>query len=135
MAGASFALQKAVFETLTAHAGVTSVLGGPRVYDEVPPRADFPYLTFGQTTERDWSTGTEGGSEHILTLHVWSRARGRKETDDVMAATEAALHDAVLTLDGHRLINLRHESSDARREADGETYHGVARYRAVTEPL
>lgn len=135
MASASFALQKALFSKLTADAAVTAVLGGARIYDDVPNRAEFPYLTFGQTTERDWSTGSEPGHEHIFTLHVWSRARGRKETDDVMAAAVAALHDSALTLDGHRLVNLRHEFSDARREPDGETYHGVARYRAVTEPL
>lgn len=135
MARASFAVQKALFATLTANTAVLASLGGPRVYDEVPSRAEFPYITFGQTTERDWSTGTEPGHEHTVTLHVWSRARGRKETDAVMAAAEAALHDAGLTLEGHRLINLRHEFSDARREPDGETYHGIARYRAVTEPL
>ena len=133
MSSASFALQKAVFATLTANASVVAVLGGARVYDEVPVRGEFPYLTFGQTTERDWSTGTDLGHEHIFTLHVWSRARGRKETDDIMAAAEAALHDQALALTGHRLVNLRHEFSDARREPDGETYHGIARYRAVTE--
>lgn len=135
MPAAGNALQKALYATLTANAGVTSALGGPRVYDDVPSRTEFPYITFGQSTARDWSTGTEPGREHTITLHVWSRARGRKEADDVMAAAEAALHDAALTLDGHRLINLRHEFSDARREPDGETVHGIARYRAVTEPL
>ena len=120
---------------MTADAGILAALGGPRIYDEVPARGEFPFLTFGQTTERDWSTGTDPGHEHIFTLHVWSRARGRKETDDVMAAAEAALHDQTLTLTGHRLVNLRHEFADARREPDGETYHGIARYRAITEPL
>ena len=38
------------------------------------------------------------------------------------------------TLTGHRLINLRHEFSEARRDPDGETTHGIARFRAVTEP-
>lgn len=135
MPAAGNALQKALYATLTANAGVTSALGGARVYDDVPSRTEFPYITFGQSTARDWSTGTEPGREHTITLHVWSRARGRKEADDVMAAAEAALHDAALTLDGHRLINLRHEFSDARRDPDGETVHGIARYRAVTEPL
>jgi len=36
-------------------------------------------------------------------------------------------------LSGHRLINLRHEFSEARRDSDGETFHGIARFRAVTE--
>lgn len=135
MAAAGFALQKALYATLSGNAGVIAALGGARVYDDVPSRTEFPYITFGQSTARDWSTGTEPGREHTITLHVWSRARGRKQADDVMSAAETALHDAALTLDGHRLINLRHEFSDARREPDGETYHGVSRYRAVTEPL
>ncbi len=46
----------------------------------------------------------------------------------------AALNDQQLSLDGHRLVNLRHELSEARRDPDGETYHGIARFRAVTEP-
>ena len=50
------------------------------------------------------------------------------------AELRAALHDQPLTLSGHRLINLRHEHSEARREPDGETYHGIARFRATTEP-
>lgn len=135
MVSASFALQSAIFAKLTADTGVTSMLGGPRVYDDVPTRAEFPYITFGQTIERDWSTGSEPGSEHMFTLHVWSRGDGRKEIDTVMAALRTALHDAALTISGHRLINLRHEFSDARREPDGESYHGISRYRAVTEPL
>ncbi len=49
------------------------------------------------------------------------------------AADHAALHDQDLTLAGHRLINLRHEFSEARRDSDGETFHGIARFRAVTE--
>ena len=135
MASASFALQKAIFSKLTTDAGVLAVLGGARVYDEVPVRAEFPYVTFGQTTERDWSTSTEAGQEHIFTLHVWSRGRGRREADEILSAAGAALHNQVLTLAGYKLINLRHEFTDARRDPDGETFHGVSRYRAVTEPV
>lgn len=135
MASASFALQKALFLRLTADAALSALLGGPRIYDDVPVRGEFPYVTFGQTTERDWSTGTEPGAEHVVTLHVWSRAAGRKEADEIMEAVKVALHEANLMLAGHRLVNLRHEFSDARRETDGESYHGVTRYRAVTEPV
>jgi hypothetical protein len=135
MSSAAWALQKAVHAAVAADAGVLALLGGPRVYDDVPRAASFPYLTFGLSTERDYSSGGEEGSEHILTLHVWSEAGGRKETHEIIGALRAALHDAPLALLGHRLVNLRHEFSDARREADGETYHGVVRLRAVTEPL
>jgi hypothetical protein len=127
-------LQKSIHAKLTSDATVTALLGGDRVYDDVPRGADFPYLTFGQSTVRDWSTGTELGSEHILTLHIWSQANGERETHEIMGAVREALHDAAITVDGHHLVNLRHEFSDAVRDPDGEIYHGVVRYRAVTEP-
>ena len=84
---------------------------------------------------RDWSTSTDTGDEHTVTLHAWSRGKGRRETFSILGAIQAALHDQTLVLDGHRLINLRHDFSDARRDPDGETLHGIARFRAITEPL
>lgn len=135
MASAGLALQRAVFSALSKDAALVALLGSAKIYDDVPQRTDFPYVSFGQSTERDWSTATEDGAEHLVTLHVWSRAVGRKEVRTILEAVRAVLHDAVLTLTGHRLVNLRHEFSDTRRDPDGETYHGIVRYRAVTEPI
>ncbi|MFV0294846.1 MAG: DUF3168 domain-containing protein [Hyphomicrobiaceae bacterium] len=134
MSNPSWALQQAVHAALSTDPALLAVLGAPRIYDDVPRKTPFPYLTLGQSTLRDWSTGTEDGHEHLLTLHVWSRASGRNETHAIMAAIEMALHDQSLPLVGHRLINLRHQFSEARREPDGVTYHGIVRFRAVTEP-
>lgn len=133
MTSAAFELQKAIYSRLAGDTATLAALGGARIYDDVPARAEFPFMTFGQSTERDWSTGTDAGSEHLLTLHVWSRGRGRKETEAVISAARQALHDQSLALAGHRLVNLRHEFSEARRDSDGETFHGIARFRAVTE--
>ncbi|MEZ5853952.1 MAG: DUF3168 domain-containing protein [Hyphomicrobiaceae bacterium] len=134
MANASWSLQQAIYTTLSNSVPLIALLGGHHIYDDVPQRAAFPYLTLGQSTVRDWSTGSDDGLEHLLTLHVWSRAGGRSQTHDIMAAVEAALDDQSLALDGHRLVNLRHVLSEARREPDGVTYHGIVRLRAVTEP-
>lgn len=131
MGNAAWALQQAVYAALTSDAPLVALLGGARVYDVVPTRAEFPYVTIAQTAERDWSTGSEAGGEHTLTLHVWSRGGGRKETLAIVAAARAVLHEAALSLSGFRLINLRHEVSEVRR--DGETFHGIVRFRAVTE--
>lgn len=133
MSSAAFALQQAIFSKLTSDTATAAALGGPRIYDDVPNRAEFPFMTFGQSTERDWSTGSDEGYEHTITLHAWSRGRGRKEVQAVIAAARDALHDQNLPLSGHRLINLRHEYSEVRRDGDGETFHGIARFRAVTE--
>lgn len=132
MTDASLALQKAVHAVLLADAGVSAAVGD-RIYDAVPRDPAFPYLTLGDIATSDWSTGTELGAEHRLTLHVWSRGRGKAECAAALGAIEAALHDAALSLDGHTLVNLRFVAAEVRRERDGITWHGVARFRAVTE--
>lgn len=135
MPSSSWALQKAIHAQLIADAGLTALLGGPRIYDDVPRQPAFPYVTYGGSTVRDWSTGTDDGHEHTVTLHVWCRGAGRKPAHELLGAVEAALDQQGLALQDHRLISLRHDFSDVRREPDGETWHGVLRLRATTEPL
>jgi hypothetical protein len=131
---ASWSLQKAIFDALSADAALTALLEPGRIYDDVPQGSPLPYISLGQATAQDWSTGSEEGTEHLLTVHVWSGARGKKQAHEILGAIRAALHDRPLTLAGHRLVNLRHEHSEVRRAPDGETIHGLARFRAVTEP-
>ena len=129
----ALALQKAVHAALVADAAVGALIGD-RIHDAPPRNATFPYASFGEARAGDWSTGTEAGAEHRLTLHVWSRERGKAESWAVIEAIEAVLDDAALALDGHALVNLRFEMAEARRDPDGITWHGVMRFRAVTEP-
>lgn len=132
----SLDLQAAVVAALSQNATLTEMTGGhPRVFDAVPPKTPYPYLTIGQTIERDWSTGSEDGREHTLTLHVWSKAAGRRQVHEIADVVRGALHLAPLMLSDHRLINIRHEFTDSRREPDNETYRALIRFRAVTEPL
>ncbi|KQT88236.1 DUF3168 domain-containing protein [Aurantimonas sp. Leaf443] len=128
-------LQTTIFRTLTSDAALTALLGGPKVFDRRPERANFPYLTLGRTAVVDWSTGTEDGAEHILTLHVWAAGGGKAETYEIMDRVSTRLQDATLPLDGHRLVNLQLQFAEARQEPDSPAYHGIMRFRAVTEPL
>jgi hypothetical protein len=131
----SAALRAAVHDALNADASLTSLLGGPKVYDQVPQSAAFPYVTLGETRIADFSTGTEPGEEHQLMLHGWSRQGGHNEAHLIAGALLQALDDAPLTLTDHRLVNFRFAVADVRREADGRTYHALVRFRAVTEPV
>ena len=131
---ASAALRAAVHDALAADAALTALLGGPKVYDEPPRAAAFPYVTLGETRIADFSTGTESGAEHQLTLHAWSRQGGHKEAHMIAGALLAALDEAPLALTDHTLVNFRFAVADVRREADGRTYHALVRFRAVTEP-
>ncbi|QIB35095.1 DUF3168 domain-containing protein [Ancylobacter pratisalsi] len=110
-----------------------TALRGERVYDVPPASPEFPYVTLGEAQVLDWSTATEAGEEHRLTLHVWSRQGGHGEAHAMAHLVQQALHDAPLTLAGARLVNLRFTQADIRREAGGRTYHGLVRFRAVIE--
>jgi Protein of unknown function (DUF3168) len=132
---ASWPLQQAVYGVLSNHVPLTTLLGGARIYDDVPQAAPYPHVSLGQTSSSDWGTGTEDGEEHILTLHVWSQGGGRAEAQRIMGAIRDALHTASLAIAGHTLVSLRQQFSDVRRDPDGITVHGIVRYRAVTEPV
>ncbi len=119
--------------TLTGDATLTGLLGGARIYDHAPASAAFPYVTFGRTSVFDWSTGTESGTEQLLSLHVWSKAKGKSEALQIMERARALLEGQNLTLDGHHLVNLTLEFSEARHDEDLAIYHGLLRFRAVTE--
>ena len=125
-------LQKAIFEALGANATLAALVG-TRVFDHAPANAAFPYITFGRTSVYDWSTGTESGTEHLFTLHVWSKAKGKKEALEIMELARGTLHDAALELEGHKLVNLRLEFSEARYDDRNEAHHGLLRFRAVVE--
>ena len=131
---ASAALRAAIHDALSADGALGALLGGPKIYDEPPRAAAFPYVTLGEARIADYSTGDGSGAEHQLTLHAWSRQGGHKEAHVIAGALLQALDDAPLTLADHRLINLRFAVADVRREADGRTYHALVRFRAVTEP-
>ncbi len=132
---AAAALRSAIHDALVADGALVAVLGGPRVYDEPPKAVVFPYVTLGEARITDWSTSSDSGEEHQLTLHAWSRQGGHAQAHQIAGALLQALDNAPLALSDHRLVNLRFSVADVRREADGRTYHALVRFRAVTEPV
>jgi hypothetical protein len=126
-------LQKAIFTALGSDTALTAALGENRIFDQAPANVAFPYITFGRTSVYDWSTGTEKGTEQLFTLHIWSKAKGSKETLEIMEMARWVLDDKSLPLDGHHLVNLRLEFAEARYDDDLAVHHGLLRFRAVTE--
>jgi hypothetical protein len=135
MSSASWALQRAIFAALSDNAAVAAAAGGiVRLYDAPPRGAAFPYIVFAEDSETRWATATEDGSEHILSLRVWSRAGGRQECKCIADAMRDALDDAALSLAGHALVELDFRKAVYEREGDGKTYCARLEFRAVTEP-
>ncbi len=131
--GSSWSLQKSIVQALKNDGDLSLVLGGQRIYDRVPQRTGYPFVSIGNTLVRDWSASGLNGFEHRLNLHVWSKARGKKQCFAIMDHVRRILHDVALVVEGCHLVNLRCEYFDARLDPDGETHHGVMRFRAVTE--
>ncbi len=134
MSASLFAAQEALYGKLVADAGVQAKLGNPaRVYDMVPADAAFPYLTLGDATLNVFDTKDSTGFEQTVVLHAWSRARGRKETKDILQAVYDCLHRAELTVSGARFVDCALQSGAIGIEKDGLTLHGVMRFRVVVQ--
>ena len=126
----SWELQEAIYTALTGDAPLMALITG--VHDHVPQDTAYPYITIGEASAIEWGAAGVDGIEVTLGLHVWTRSRGRKEAKQVMAEMHRILHGADLPVTGHNLVSLRFEFSQTLLDPDGTTYHGIARYNAVT---
>jgi len=129
------ALQKALIETLCAAESVRALLGDPpRLFDEPPPDAVYPYSTIGRMETQANGAAAHDGLEHAVTLHVWSRYGGRAEAQSILAAFRAALDDTALSVEGRRVTLCLVTLVDAFRSGDGRTTQGVLRLKIHSEP-
>jgi Protein of unknown function (DUF3168) len=132
---AAAALQASIHARLIGDAAVTSLLGGPKVHDRTPPEEAFPYVTFGASASQDWSTGTDRGDEHLVTLNVWSRQQGKKQVLDIAGAILTSLETAALAPAGHRIVLLRTIGVDANYDTALRGYRAAIRLEALTEVI
>lgn len=133
MSSAGLALQEAMRGALVADATLTALLGGAYVFDEVPRGAPPAFVEFTALDTRDWSTATEPGLEHFVSVVVRSNSRGRRQAQEISSAVEAVLDGAAFAVPGYRLVNLKLVFWSVMK--NGQTYGASLRFRAATEPL
>ena len=126
----SWELQKAIFTTLSGNVRGMSAVNVP-VFDDVPEGTEYPYVVIGEETAANNGTKTLDGIEHTLTIHAWSRYRGRREIKEIMQSVYENLHNTDISVSGASLVNIRQEFNTTLAETDGITRHGVMRFRAV----
>jgi len=130
---AANALLQAIHRRLSRDAALTAILGPEGIGDRLMPRADLPCIVFGDLETRDFSTSTEDGEEHFLTLEIWSDGEGRRQAQQIAAIAHGLLHNAALDIEGFSLVSLLQTSQRARREPKTKLYVCQMRFRAVTE--
>tara|TARA_R100001440_G_scaffold40482_1_gene60188 strand:+ start:841 stop:1245 length:405 start_codon:yes stop_codon:yes gene_type:complete len=127
----SFELQKTIFSTLNTDSTIKNTHSAT-VHDHVPQGTEFPYIVIGEETMSDSSSTKDiDFNEFTLTIHIFSRNRGRKEAKNIMSRIYTLLHKSNLSITGATHVNTRFEFSDIIKEDDGLTYHGVQRFRTI----
>ena len=127
------ALQKAVFDQLSAHSGL------PDIYDHVPQQGDsgsdvpFPYIVVGEDIHVPFDTDDSVGSEATITIHSWSRLKGRAQVKALQASIRAALQRVELDVEGFALVTIEFDSSESFVDFDGISRHGISRFRVLLD--
>lgn len=122
MADPTNSLQKAIYEALTLGSPSPVAAG---VYDHVPEdSASFPFVVIDaqEVVQADYMT--ERMDERFVYLSVWSRERGKKQVQTLLAQIDAALHRQRLTLDTGSCISCEIIRKRVAMDADGLTYMG-----------
>ena len=135
MPTAAAALRAAIHDALIADVPLTTLLGGPRVYDEPPQNPPFPYVTLGEARISgllDRFGAWRGAPAHAARLVAPGRPQGGASGSPVRCCRRSTMRRCRSTIIAW--VNFRFALADVRREADGRTYHAVVRFRAVTEP-
>jgi hypothetical protein len=128
-------LRKAILLALRANTPLISRLAGTRIYDESPPNVQMPYVVFGDSRAKDWSTASDQGAEHALAIDVWSEHRGVSEVLEISALIATALFAAALSVPGYRIILLSQQSIETRRQNSGRHARARMMFRITIEKI
>jgi Protein of unknown function (DUF3168) len=104
MTAAANELLQAIHAALATDAGLTALIGADGVRDRLVTGRQLPCVVTAELISNDYSTATEPGEEHFLTLQVWSDASGQRQAQAIAAIVRGLLQDAALPLAGCALV-------------------------------
>ena len=122
-------LQKAIYQILAASLPLQSIVAG-RIFDEVPQGEDYPYIVIGDDDLKPWDLDCKLGFEALITIHAFSRYKGRKEAKEIGAKIYDLLHNASIVTDNFKSAVCVLDMQTTMVEGDGVTRHLVVRFRA-----
>lgn len=129
MSDPSLALQGAVVARLKADTMVAALIG-PRVYDEVPASAIFPYIVVGDGQVVGDDDDCADVSEVTFQVHAWTRPpdAGWPKSKSIAAAVRTAMKSP-LTLPGFDVLLCEFAQIQFLRDPDGLTRHAMVEFR------
>jgi Protein of unknown function (DUF3168) len=133
MADGTAAIQAGVYGRLSGDAALMALLPGG-VRDAVTAGVLYPYLLIGDIAARGFAA-QGGGIEAAFDLTAVSRADGAREAQLILEAARAALEGAVFAVAGYTMVSCAQVGCDTKRDKDGMTRLGVARFRLVLKEI
>jgi len=133
----SWPLQQGIFQLLSTDAQVAALTGG-RIYDaplhqaaEVDPEG--VYVTLGDEAVRDWSTATDHGAAHLVSIAVQAPRHGFAEAKQVASAVSDAMLNGMIPLSRGRVVLARFVDARTRRQDNGGLRRIEMRFRILVE--
>lgn len=114
------------------YAALTPALAPVPVVDYAGPNQEYPYATVGEFIAGHADTLNEQGVDMEVTVHVWTRERGMRQTQQLMQAAKDALHRQRFTVTGFQWVTTIWTYAQTLRDADGKTRHGILRFSVLT---
>jgi hypothetical protein len=97
-----------------------------------PGDGGFPYVQFGQSqVVDDFPTG----KRLLAEVHTWSTAQGPHEVKNLQEQIRDILEKCSHTRGGFHYVAVRQQDARVFLDIDGETWHGVQRFRALAGPI
>ena len=129
MATRMYEVQQKIFAALESNSELQKEIHG--IFDYVPEKSKFPYITFGPTQSSSERTKTDNGERITFNLDIWSESKGRKQTVRIITLIEKIL-EADLELETAFLI----EQKVLTREVEEQSYglfHGFIEFAIEIE--
>jgi len=120
-------LQKAVFAALDAALGAD-------VYDNVPRKAEMPYVVLDNQLATDAQAVNRARETVMLYLSVYTSGAGQKEALEIMATIKETLHNQKLALDSGTLESMFVLREGTGRDIDDSIFTGQVTVRAIIAP-
>ena len=127
-------LQAAIYVKLTNDTTLAGVITGVFDFANVPLNQPFPYITIGDATEAPNNTLGRRGYDATLTIHIWSKYKGSKECQTILARMNYLLDQKPLTLASQTSVSMMYDFSQTMNDPNDQTIrHMPVRYRAYSQ--
>lgn len=129
-------VQAEIFAVLNADADLTTLLGANKIFDFVPDKKAFPYVTINALPFVQRDNATNDGMECEFQINVWyspgasgQTSRGNKPVQLIQKRVDELLQHRSLCVNGWNTLQLRRTFIDIVVESDNVTRQGIQRFK------